>query len=766
MITQLVSPSAPPLLQPFASATKGSALFSPAADLDGLTRNLSSLSVSQRPLSRPLVPAATVPPILSYQSPAAAASGGALPSTWQGLKPAVLAPSGLKPAVLAPSVPPAAWQGLKPVPAAVPPKRVASAPPPAPAVSCFGALAMPARIPLPSAAQQPIVFPPYFGVSSSALLRAVGAVGAVPSSAGSSVVSSSVMVSGTSATAPKKLGVPHPLYKVALCEPYTLFPHQEEAIKWIAEKEQNNWHGMCGGIVSLEMGLGKTLISLFTIAMGKPKQITPTLGLCSKSLLSNWRADKNKFFGESLSVLYLHDKEMPRKDFLSITVETLCKYDLVLTTYDVVRNTAKSLLSADGPPADKGPAIIFEMEWHRVVADESQTFANYKGKLLEALMRLRAPRKLCLSGTPVRNYDADLYSQFRFCNFNKVPTAKQWCPEAYRHYKLRHNILMQTYETAKIKLPPKEEKIVHVELKGEERQIYLLFWKLSAMTLEHLQAGTASFGALLANFTRLRQACIAPHLIHPAGKLAGPPRKKKKERAEGEEEQEEEEINTEMTEEDFKSTIGALLGSSKREREEAEMETLYPWLADATGTAGMRSQKINALVSLLREEIPKEDKVIVFSTFASALVLVRRRLMAEGFGIHGCVMVDGTLKSSERETAWNKFRQDPNCKVLLMTYKVGSEGVNLVEANAIICTDAWWAPSVRRQAIARAWRIGQCRKVSVYDIVCERSIEDRIMEVCQKKDELAETYLGSTKARAKGQGIEFLRAMIGPSSAC
>lgn len=592
----------------------------------------------------------------------------------------------------------------------------------------------------------------------------------------------------------KTLGEPHPLHGVCMYEPYKLYPHQEEAVNWIVDKETNAWHGIRGGIVSLEMGLGKTLISFFIIARTLLEQKTPTLVLCSLSLLATWRTDWMKFFGHTMRILFLHEKEMTRKQLLEITKEELCRYHVIVTTYDVVRTGAKKMKMKQPKIGEKvaevsvtksAGEILFELEWYRVIADESQRFANYKGKLLEALLRLRAPRKICLSGTPIKNYAEDLYSQFRFCNFIKVPTTKQWSPQAYRHYKLRRNILLMTFETARMPRVEKEEKIAQITLQGKEKQIYGLFWRLSAMTLERLDAGTSNFGALLASFTRLRQACIAPHLIHPAGKLSASAKaakqkqEKEKEKKRQEEklsvsEQEhngEEEEDATLGEDEFKKMIDSLLGHAKREREVQEIQELYQWISDARGTAGMRSQKNNEIVRILREEIRDPEKTIIFSTFASELILLQQRFLEEGIGREGSVFVDGSVKSGEREVLWNKFRHDPRCRVLLMTFKVGSEGITLVEGNNIILIEPWWNSSVSQQSIARAWRIGQTRKVNVWHILTRETIEDRILEKCQEKEALARKYLGTGKApptdsemdnpkKCKGAALKMIRSFI------
>lgn len=152
-------------------------------------------------------------------------------------------------------------------------------------------------------------------------------------------------------------------------------------------------------------------------AMPDPEQTRPTLVLTNKSLLRTWRQDRNKFFGPSLKVLIFFKMDC-KKNFKTITFQEWCQYDVIVTTYDVVQSEAVRAKILPKSKRDKqlsltylneyvfredasarGPALLYRTEFHRILADESHRFANYKTKLFYAVCLLKSKRKSCLTGT-------------------------------------------------------------------------------------------------------------------------------------------------------------------------------------------------------------------------------------------------------------------------------------------------------------------------------------------------------------------------------
>ncbi|CAG9467162.1 unnamed protein product [Pedinophyceae sp. YPF-701] len=143
------------------------------------------------------------------------------------------------------------------------------------------------------------------------------------------------------------------------------------------------------------------------------------------------------------------------------------------------------------------------------------------------------------------------------------------------------------------------------------------------------------------------------------------------------------------------------------------------------------------------------DKAIVFSQWTSMLDLVQARLDAKKYGYR---RLDGTMSIAHRERAIEDFQQRPEVTVMIMSLKAAALGLNLVCANHIILLDPWFNPTVEEQAIDRAHRIGQTRAVTVTRITISGSVEDRITQLQERKQEMVRAALGEGPAGTEAGG--------------
>ena len=226
-------------------------------------------------------------------------------------------------------------------------------------------------------------------------------------------------------------------------------------------------------------------------------------------------------------------------------------------------------------------------------------------------------------------------------------------------------------------------------------------------------------------------------------------------------------------------------GSNYAQEVMSELEADGPFwsvIKDKYGPCGLGSSKIQAILNQIRA-IPKTDKILIFSSWTSALDLIAAGLDGEqprntdnesgpkskelemGGGLFsgvqsvsrlsttqnsnkiGYVLLDGDTK--DRTGVIRQFKQDPSCQVLLMTYKVGSTGLNLTDANHVIRVENWWTYSVSDQADARVWRPGQTKPVTVYEFLVQHSIELHVRSICEQKREMEQTYLSNTSTLAE-----------------
>ena len=150
---------------------------------------------------------------------------------------------------------------------------------------------------------------------------------------------------------------------------------------------------------------------------------------------------------------------------------------------------------------------------------------------------------------------------------------------------------------------------------------------------------------------------------------------------------------------------------------------------------GNQSAKLDELITQILK-LEGEHKVLVFSQFVGMLELIRERLDQET--IKYAYLTGQTRKRQEQVEA---FQEDEETRVFLISLKAGGTGLNLTEAEYVFIVDPWWNPAVENQAIDRAYRIGQTNKVIVLRMITPHTIEEKILELQDRKKKLAENLI-------------------------
>jgi SWI/SNF-related matrix-associated actin-dependent regulator of chromatin subfamily A3 len=147
-----------------------------------------------------------------------------------------------------------------------------------------------------------------------------------------------------------------------------------------------------------------------------------------------------------------------------------------------------------------------------------------------------------------------------------------------------------------------------------------------------------------------------------------------------------------------------------------------------------KSSKTEALMSILAasRRDPK-SKVVIFSQWTSFLNIIQHQLQEAGMKY---ARIDGTMPAHVRDAAMIALESDPDTKILLASLSVCSVGLNLVAADTVILADSWWAPAIEDQAVDRVHRLGQTRPCTVWRLVMEDSIEERVLEIQAEKRKL------------------------------
>lgn len=179
------------------------------------------------------------------------------------------------------------------------------------------------------------------------------------------------------------------------------------------------------------------------------------------------------------------------------------------------------------------------------------------------------------------------------------------------------------------------------------------------------------------------------------------------------------------------------------------------------GIAGFESGKFNLLKDLVTDAIENGRKILVFSQFREMLAIMKRWLEEEKVN-H--LYLDGTTKN--RQELIDSFNNDESIRLFLISLKAGGTGLNLTAADTVIIYDPWWNPAVESQAVDRAHRIGQTKAVSVYRLVTEESVEQKIMSLKSKKSKVVDALInenGLSTIKLSKTDIESLFAPMKPA---
>ncbi len=453
----------------------------------------------------------------------------------------------------------------------------------------------------------------------------------------------------------------------------TLRPYQKEGVYWLRFLESC---GFCG-ILADEMGLGKTLQTLTWLSLTRCReeaQGLPALIICPTSLTENWNREADKFVPHLKRVVVSGGDRAP-------LLAKVPSSHLVITSYALIRRDIE---------------FYEQCRFAAVVLDEAQAIKNRSTQNALAVKRLNADTRLVLSGTPIENGVADLwsildflmpkylgaYDDFKLLYEDAVALGGREAETAQRRLreKLHPFLLRRVKKDVAKDLPDKIRTVSYCALSPDQRKHYD---ELRNKTREEVRALAKAKGfekskfEMLARLMRLRQICCDLRLVK-----------------------------------DHISKPG-----------EAP------------------SAKLEALMELLHEAIAGGHRLLIFSQFTSMLKLIAARLEAEGLTY--CYL-DGATKDRMGQCA--RFNQTPSIPAFLISLKAGGTGLNLTGADMVIHFDPWWNPAAEEQATDRAHRIGQRKTVQAIKLIAEDTIEEKVLELQRRKQSLIEATVNATDA--------------------
>ncbi|HVW10062.1 MAG TPA: DEAD/DEAH box helicase [Bryobacteraceae bacterium] len=348
-------------------------------------------------------------------------------------------------------------------------------------------------------------------------------------------------------------------------------------------------------------------------------------------------------------------------------------------------------------------ARLREVEFDYAVLDEAQAVKNSGSEGAKAVRLIQASHRLALSGTPVENHLGELWSLFEFLNPGMLGSASV--------FRLVGGAARNPGEDSRQVLAQAVRPFILRRTKAQvarelpERTEQTIYCELGAeQRALYNELRNHYRGTLL---TRIDKQGLAKSKI---------------------------------------MVLEALL----RLRQAA----CHPGLIDADRKEE-QSAKLEALIEQLQEVIESGHKALVFSQFTSLLAIVRSRLDNLGMVYE---YLDG--KTRDRQTRVEHFQNDPACPLFLISLKAGGLGLNLTAADYVFLMDPWWNPAVEAQAIDRAHRIGQLRRVSAYRLIAKDTVEEKVLDLQKTKRDLAAAIIGESNSLIRDLKREDLELLL------
>lgn len=343
-------------------------------------------------------------------------------------------------------------------------------------------------------------------------------------------------------------------------------------------------------------------------------------------------------------------------------------------------------------------------QFYYVILDESQNIKTINAQTTQAVFLLKARHRLALSGTPVENNLTELYSLFRFLNPTMFGSLSDF-NEQYTYPIQREN--------DKEALESLRRKIFPFLLRRLKRDVLKELPDRTEQTL-YVEMEKAQ-----ADFYEQRRRYYYRQV--------------------------KENIATEGIQ---KSQFIMFQALSELRRIASVPESLTD--------DKITSPKLNLLLETVCEAVTNRHKVVIFFNFIAGLELAGERLEKEGIDFASM-----TGSTHDRRSVVERFQNDPQCMVLLMTLKTGGVGLNLTAADTVFIFEPWWNKAAEEQAINRLHRYGQTAKVLSYSLITKGTIEEKILQLQQQKSALFNELIGSDSALSKHLTEEDINYILG-----
>jgi superfamily II DNA or RNA helicase len=502
----------------------------------------------------------------------------------------------------------------------------------------------------------------------------------------------------------------------------TLRDYQVEGLRWLLRC----WYQKRSSILADEMGLGKTVqVVSFLDHLFEVENIKgPFLVCVPLSTLEHWKREAEGW--SHMSVCMYHDAG-GGKDMRDAIREfewyykgrsrRLLKFHLLITTYDDLIKDYEDMA---------------EIPWRAVIVDEAHRLKNINSKLLECVRSVVAKgqiaygyqHRVLMTGTPLQNNTAELWSLLNFIEPAKFPDAESFSKRygtittqeqvESLQKRIAPHLLRRVKEDVAKDIPAKEETIIDVELTMAQKTYYRAIFERNHSFL--MQSTKGGLPKLMNIQMELRKCCNHPFLIN------------------GVEDTVLDNLQTELLDHE------AILvdGQSRAEANSlVKKEYLRRRMNESLIPMSGKMVLLDKLLPKLRRE---GHKVLIFSQMVRMIDLIEEFAEIRSYP---CERLDGKVRGNDRQKSIDRYNAQVDSFLFLLSTRAGGVGINLTAADTVIIFDSDWNPQNDVQAMARCHRIGQKKQVTVYRLITRRSFEAEMFHRASRKLGLEQAVLGS-----------------------
>ncbi|XP_064629638.1 SWI/SNF-related matrix-associated actin-dependent regulator of chromatin subfamily A containing DEAD/H box 1B-like [Lineus longissimus] len=527
---------------------------------------------------------------------------------------------------------------------------------------------------------------------------------------------------------------------------FNLKPYQIIGLNWLLVMHKHDLNG----ILADEMGLGKTIQSIAFLAylmeQGDPG---PHLIIVPSSTIDNWNREIRIWCPEMKVLMYYGSQEERRDMRYQVQAYEETDFHVVLTTYNM----------ATGCYDDR--SFFKKINFHYCVIDEAHMLKNATSQRYQSMMKIRAKRRLLLTGTPLQNNLVELMSLLAFVmpemfegkgdllkrTFKIVVGGNGNDRGSYEKQRINHaKNIMKPFVLRRLKsqvlkqLPKKIDIVKRCPLAFEQREGYdatiAEYKAFQAFREANPKQSTNEYqgATILMKLRKWAQHSLLQRVHYTEDKLRVMSRLM-------------------LSDPDHVAADPQLIFEDMGVMSDFELHKLclqYPALRNLHLSDDIISDsgKFRLLDELLPELQQQGARILMFSQFVLVLDIIEDYMKIRG---HKFCRLDGSTPVVERQALIDTFNSDESIFIFLLSTKAGGLGINLTAANTVILHDMDFNPYNDKQAEDRCHRVGQTKDVTVMRLICQNTVEEGIYNVAQRKLQLEEDVIANDREEDLGE---------------